>query len=64
MPCDQQDLSLWRTILGGSSVKEDEMQKRSIDTLTILLVVAVVLTVIPALADESLDPAKRRMEQI
>jgi len=51
MPSDQQDLSLWRTILGEPSVREDEMQKRSTDTLTILLVAAAVLTAIPGLAN-------------
>ena len=40
------------------------MQKRATDTLTLFLVAAVVLTAIPAIAAESLDPAKRRMEQM
>jgi hypothetical protein len=43
--------------------RKDEMQKRSTDTLTILLVAAGVFTAIPALAEESRDRPTRPLKQ-
>lgn len=45
-----------------TSVREDEMKKRSTDRFTMLLVAVVMLTAVSAIPDEPLDPAKTRME--